>query len=497
LLTAEHIEGFVEGCLRANFDNPAEIPECHREWWRMCCSTHKFVALSAPRGHAKSTAITLSYTLACVLFRERKFILLVSDTESQSAFFLGNIKKELSDNANIKKLFGVSHLVKDTETDCIVEFDDGHQARLLAKGSEQKLRGINWDNRRPDLIICDDIENDEMVMNAERREKFRKWFNGALLPSRSKDGIVRIIGTILHMDSMLERLMPKPYDKHVLREELKEVGPSRNFTYSAKYKAHNHDFSQILWPAYKSKEWLQQERSTYLSQGMGEIYSQEYLNIPIDESSSLFRKADFREWKEKDLVGKPLHYYISCDLAVTLKQKADWSVFVVGGVDAESRLYILEVIKERMDSLSICDTILSLNKRFDPEFVVMEKGMLTNSILPVLNQKMLAENNFVVLHTLTPSTDKVSRAQSIRARMRSGNVFFNKEAEWFEPLLTEMSRFPRDIHDDQVDALSYLGLALDKFVEAPTPKEVEEEERYEALSESGFFDQGRSAITGY
>ena len=497
MLTAEHIEGFVVACLHKNFDTPAEIPDCHREWWEMCCHKHKFVAIAAPRGFAKSTAITLSYTLAAILFRERKFVLLVSDTESQAAFFLGNIKKELEDNEDIKKLFGVAQLVKDTETDCIVEFSDGTQARIIAKGSEQKLRGINWDNRRPDLIICDDTENDEIVMNSDRREKFRKWFNGALLPCRSKEGIIRIVGTILHMDSMLERLMPKPYDKHVVRSELKEVNLPRNFTYSAKYKAHNHDFSEILWPAYKSKDWLQQERSSYIAQGMGEIYSQEYLNIPIDESASLFRRGDFREWKEKDLVGKPLHYYIACDLAVTLKQKADWTVFAVGGVDAEGKLYILEIVKERMDSLTICDTILSLNKRYDPEFLVMEKGMLANSILPVLNQKMLEENNYVTIHTITPTQDKVARAQSMRARMRSGNVFFNKEAEWFDPLLLEMSRFPRDVHDDQVDAMSYLGLALDKFVEAPTAKEIEEEIREESMMESGFFDQGRNNYTGY
>jgi hypothetical protein len=169
-LDAQTIEGFVNACLKREFDNPSEIPECHREWWQMCCSPHKFVAIAAPRGHAKSTAITLSYTLANILFRERKFVLLISDTEAQSSFFLGNIKKELEGNEDIKRLFGVKCLLKDSETDCIVEFDDGYTARFIAKGSEQKLRGINWDNRRPDLIVIDDAENDEIVMNPDRRE---------------------------------------------------------------------------------------------------------------------------------------------------------------------------------------------------------------------------------------------------------------------------------------------------------------------------------------
>ena len=54
-----------------------------------------------PRGiwdyskHAKSTSITLSYVLAEVLFRNRRFVLLVSDTEAQAAMFLGQITQAL------------------------------------------------------------------------------------------------------------------------------------------------------------------------------------------------------------------------------------------------------------------------------------------------------------------------------------------------------------------------------------------------------------------
>jgi len=43
-------------------------------------------------------------------------------------------------------------------------------------------------------------------MNKDRRDKFKRWFYGALLPSRSKEGVIRYVGTILHMDSMLENL---------------------------------------------------------------------------------------------------------------------------------------------------------------------------------------------------------------------------------------------------------------------------------------------------
>ena len=61
---------------------------------------------------------------------------------------------------------------------------------------------------RPGLIVGDDMENDEIVMNKDRRLKFKRWFYGALLPCLSDRGKIRIVGTILHLDSLLENLMP-------------------------------------------------------------------------------------------------------------------------------------------------------------------------------------------------------------------------------------------------------------------------------------------------
>lgn len=495
-LTAEVIEGFVSSMLLKSFDGAAAIPECHREWWQMCCSPHKFVALAAPRGHAKSTAITLSYTLACLLFRERQFILLVSDTESQSSFFLNNIKREIDTNNDLKKFFHVSKFIKDTETDFIVEFEDGYQARIIAKGSEQKLRGINWDNKRPDLIVCDDMENDEIVMNKERREKFRRWFTAALLPCRSKDGIVRFVGTILHMDSQLERLMPKEHDRTVIRTELKISTTMAAPWYAAKYKAHNPSFSHILWEDYKNAAWLKAERANAVADGLGDVYSQEYLNIPIDEANSFFRKTDFGVMREEDH-SKKMNYYLSTDLAVSLKQKSDYTVLTVGGIDEDGKLNIVEVLKERMDSLETINTILQLNKKYDFNFCVFEKGAISHSILPMLNMKMHEENNYVTIYDLTPTQDKMTRAQSIRARMRAGAVKFDKAADWYIDLEQECMRFPRDAHDDQVDTLSLLGQALDKFVEAPTKEEIEVEAYEDELKESHLDMGGRSEISGY
>lgn len=496
MLTAEVIEGFVNTFLKKRFDGPVETPDCHREWWDMCCSPHKFVAIAAPRNHAKSTAITHSYVLANIVFRERTFILLVSDTEAQASFFLNDLKQELIENEDIVKVFGVRGLIKDSQTDFIVEFEDGYQARVIAKGSEQKLRGLKWDQRRPDLLVLDDLENDEIVMNDDRRKKFRDWFSGALIPCKSINGIVRFVGTILHMDSMLMRFMPRERNKENLVTPLCTKGPFKTAWYSAIYKAHTPKFENILWPTRCTRDFLEGERNHFLSQGQPDKYSQEYLNQPIDESMAFFRRTDFRKMVEEDFKKNKI-FYIGCDLAVTTATEADYTAFVVGGVDQDGILNIVETIRERIDSVDIVSTILALNKKYDPQYFFFEKGAITNSILPHLQVAQIEQDNFVTTELFARVVDKKQFAHSIQARMRSGRVKFDKDSEWWGDLEQECLRFPRDAKNDQVDALAMLGYGVNKWIDAPTAKELEEEDYLEDFVLSGLDKEGISEWTGY
>ena len=504
MLNASVIEGFVGSCLLKRFDGSAKIPECHRDWWKLVTGPEKFVAIAAPRSHAKSTAISLSYTLASVLFRNKRFVLMVSDTETQANLFLGSIKQELQENQDIIELFGIKRdekgivkFKKDTESDIIVELDDGHTFRIIAKGAEQKLRGLIWNGSRPDLVICDDMENDELVMNKDRREKFRRWFMGALLPVRSTNGEVRIVGTILHMDSMLERLMPKDSDKQTKTEGLKTYSTRRQMWRSVKYKAHNHDFSLVLWPERHPAESLKRIRQEYLEQGLPDVYSQEYLNVPIDEAKTYFKRQDFLEMKEEDYKKKKM-YYVAADLAISERERSDWSAMITGGMDEDGILHIVDVIRDRLDGLEICDTILAVQRLRDPEMFGIEETQISKAIGPFLNRAMVEQNTFPTVIGLSPHrTDKQTRARSIQARMRAGAVRFDKKADWYQALEDEMMRFPRDRHDDQVDAMAYLGLIVDKMIDAPTKEEMEEQDYEEEKQTSGIYETGRSSYTGY
>lgn len=496
-LNAQGLLGFSETVLASKYDNPKPTPDCHLEWWDLCCSESPLVAIAAPRGHAKSTAISLAYLLACVLFRERSFVLLISATYEQACLFLGNIKAALLDNEDLRELFEIKGFTKEREDDIICEFNDGGKFRIMAKGSEQSLRGAQWDFKRPDLIICDDLESDEQVENKDRRKKFRQWFFGALVPCKSDTGIVRVVGTILHMDSLLQRLMPKDLDKDTVTLSLKQYTNKKLPWKSVKYQAHDSDFSHILWKEQWPEQKLRETRQGFIEQGEPEVYSREYLNRPIDEEFAYFKPDDFIEMEDKDR-NQHFKYYVGVDLAISESETADYSAFVVGATDKNGMLYVVDVIRERLDGKEIVDTLFYLNNRYEPELIVIEAGAIEKALGAFINVEMFEEGgSFLPLVKMTPVKDKAYRARSIQARMRAKRVKFDTTQDWFVDFQTELIQFPKAPHDDMVDALAYLGLSLHKMTNAPTKKEREEELWEEDMANSQMFDQGRSAYTGY
>lgn len=502
-LTASIIEGFVGSVLAKRFDDAVETPQFHKELWELACSDHQFVAIAAPRGHAKSTAGTLAYGLAELLFRNSRYCLIVSDTEAQAAMFVSSMKQEISENESLIDLFGIKRnekkqasLIKDTETDFIVQFEDGKTFRVMGKGAEQKLRGLLWDGIRPDLVLVDDLENDELVMNKDRRDKLKRWFRGALIPALSLKGKMRMWGTILHMDSVLENLMPN--DKWTQDDGLKvyTTYPKKLMWKSVKYRAHTPNFDKILWPQRFSKEYFKVRMEEFSKDGMMDLYSQEYLNNPLDETVAYFRRGDFLNEPEEDKK-KQVRYYITLDPAVSTEARSDYSVFVVAAVDEDRGLHIRNVIRERMDTKEIIDTILSLQKIYDADAFGIEDMMITKSIGPFLREEMIKQNIFPnVIKLKHGGKDKIQRARSIQGRMRAKTVKFDKTSDWYPVFEDELLKFPRGVKDDQVDAFAYLGMLLDNIIEAPTEKEVEEEE-YEFELRQSEQPTGRSQWAGY
>ena len=480
MLNSPKIYGFVKGCLMSSFDNPQPIPEFHKTLWGLYTQDEKFIAAAAPRGHGKSTATTLSYALCEALFRDSKFIIILSDTEGQSSNFLGDIKAQLIENEDIHNLFGKPRFIKESETNIIVEMPDGHQFRIMAKGAGQRLRGLKWRNKRPDLILVDDLEDDEAVESKDRRNKLYRWFTNAVVPALSDDGKIRVVGTILHMDSVLEKLLNK------------------RMWISKRYRAHSEDFSDILWPEKFTRERLEQIRDSYVEDGNPAGYSQEYLSYPIDESTAYFRRDDFQAFNPDTVDFDRLTYYTAVDFAITERESSDYTVIATVGIDEDNKMYVVDIDRGRWDGKEIIDKMMDKQLRYEPELYTVEAGAIQKALGPFLKEEMLRTGVFLNLKEMTPVKDKQTRARSIQARLRQGTVFFNTRADWYPDLEQEMVRFPRDKHDDMVDALAWIGLTLNNIVPGKTKQEHKDELEDEYWDEmEGDEPFGIDNVTGY
>lgn len=480
MLDPEVLEGFAGSLLSPRFDNPCKTPKFHKELWELCCSDAAKVAIAAPRGHAKSTAVTHCYVLASVLFMQKSNVMILADTETQGVQFLTDIRMELEENQDLREIFQIHGFLKDNEKELIVSMGDSkHLFRIFVKATGQSLRGSKWRGKRPDLILGDDMENDEMVTNPERRAKFKRWLLAALLPSLSDKGQIRIVGTILHADGLLEWCL------------------NANGWKTARYEAHNDDFSTILWPEKFSKERLLNIRKDYEEAGELDVYAQEYRNQPIDESQSHFRSGDFIDIKDED---EYLEYYIGVDLAISQKQTADFSVFAVIGVNKAGKLKVVDIVRGRFDSLRIVEEVFTLQKRYHPQYFLFEDDNINKSIGPFLYREMQERNVYPLIETIRPSKDKLTRARALIAMMRAGNMEYYRKSEWFADLFMEMKYFPRGKHDDQVDALSIIGLFLQNLFEADDTSTYEDDpddDDWDQEDEWDMFASDRNSTTGY
>ena len=145
--------------------------------------------------------------------------------------------------------------------------------------------------------------------------------------------------------------------------------------------------------------------------------------------------------------------------------------------------------------MEVIEEIFAVEEAWHPEVHFMERGVIEKSFGPFLHAQMLAKGVYPIIDLVVPVKDKVTRARGWQAKTKAHHVHFDKDAPWWDDLFEEMNRFPKSKNDDQVDVQSQFGLKLDEIRNAPTDKQLEEEE-YEYARHEASFD-GRSQVTGY
>ena len=432
----------------------------HRELIRLLFENSDDLVVAAPRGHAKSTITALLYPLHQVLFKRRHYIPIVRKTMTDAEEAIDCLRKELETNKQILADFG--QVVKRGKTRSILLNTD---ALIVAKTRGSKIRGTRYRQYRPDLIICDDLEDDQHIESKEQRESDEKWFNSAISNAVAPGGRTVIIGTVLHAHSLLSKLLANAtYVRRIFRavvswpeetelwEKWREIyqdiaqGKDAALEFFRKHRQRMLAGAEVLWPSRFPFYDLMR-----LREKIGSLsFSQELQNNPVDPDSQLVKEEWIRYYEESELENLGLTMFGACDPSISKKQTADDSAIVSVARASNGILYVRDCDASRRSMLGTTSVILRKSTQyqyagFAIEVVAYQAALAENVMAESVKQKV-----YVPVIALKNPVDKRTRFASISPLIENGTIRFLRSQR---KLVEQLVGFPKWDHDDCFDGL--------------------------------------------
>lgn len=400
----------------------------------------KTLCIVSFRGSGKSTIVTTSYPIWAILGKQqKKFVLILCQTRTQAKQHMMNLRRELEDNIVLKNDLGPFQEETDEWGSSSLVFSV-QGARITVASTEQSIRGLRHHQHRPDLIICDDVEDMASAKTREGRQKTYQWLTGDVIPTGDRNTKLVVIGNLLHEDSLLMRL-----GKDIRERKL-----------DGEFKAYPlmDENGKIIWPGkYPTSADVDEEMRKI---GNEISWKREYLLKIIPDEDQAIDPAWLCTYDELPKSKSVRQIIIGVDLAISQKDTADNTAIVVGyvyGHEEGFRVYILpNPINEKMN---FPNTITTLTALYNAH---RDKGEVKLCIEDVGYQRAVIdqlEHNGISATGIRVSGDKRSRLVSISSLIQSKKIRFPRTGA--EHLIQQLTGFGMEKHDDLADAFTLIA----------------------------------------
>lgn len=450
---------------------------------------------AAPRGSAKSTLITLVNPLHDVCYGLENFIVFISNTAPLSEQKVKDIRDEIINNRMLVDTFGLRFSRKASgQTQFILENGDGHRVLFMPFGKGASVRGVRFGPHRPSKIICDDVEKSEEVLNERIRDKDARWLYGDVTKAGNENTNVEFVGTTLHRDSLLEKLLVNPkYEGRKFRsviswsehEELWDQwrtiymnidNDNRQLEALAFFELHKEQMlkgTEVMWP--------EKEPYYYLMEEMLEIgrrmFFQEKQNEALGSEDKVF--TEFHWYKEEpggiriesngmlipwdELRGSGI---AAIDPATGQEkpkkgQLGDYTCIPIAYQDRRGRIFVHHDYTKRTPPTKYIGEVFELYERFGFHRIGVETNLYRDLLTDNLKAEMVKRNNQrkagdirLKFYEITQSENKHGRIFRLEPKVTHGWILFNRAlSQEFKNMLFD---YPHADHDDGPDALEML-----------------------------------------
>lgn len=422
---------------------------------------------AAPRGHGKSQVLSFLLIIWCICYKYKRNILLISDTLDQAKSFISAIKTELEENELIKADFGDLVSEEKWAQDKIIT---SNKVQVYGRGAGQKLRGNKYGSIRPELVIIDDLENDEAVETEAQRKKLFNWFMKALIPVGTPTTDYIYIGTVLHYESLLQKLLTEPsfsmwdrkryqavqkFSESPLWDRWEEMLLDENNPNAGEdaYKFYRENRTEMLsdvkclWPE-SGEDYYYDMMVLRVSDSAS--FASEYMNEPIDPSQAEFLEEWFDYYYELPEI---VEVYGACDPSLG-KAKSDRAAIIWAGKDANGYLYIMEVNMGRYHPDRLIDLIIAGSMKYSSKLksVTIETVQFQAMFKDEVAKRGLNAGIQIPINEFNDKTPKEVRLRGLIPRIKNKYIKFRKDQN---VLINEFRRFPKG-SDDGMDAVNMI-----------------------------------------
>ena len=355
--------------------------------------------------------------------------------------------------------------------------------KVTALGAETKIRGRRHHEHRPTLIVLDDIEHEIEVRSAEQRKRKEDWFNKAVLKAGTSLTNVIVVGTILHFDSLLAKLIDPKFtpgwaghkyqavcswsDRPELWSKWESIfchrkdfeGRSGPDAARAYFQANAESMvagTNVLWPQLEDYLSLMELR---LKEGRLSFDSEKQ-NEPVNPEDCYFQESDLHYWDDEfgsaeDLIEafkRRSAIVGACDPSMGREGRTgDDSAIVSLLRDTRTGiLYVLDADIRRRRPDAIIEDVIAYHKRRRYQRFAMETNQFQKFLSDELERRSRQAGAYIPIRGINNTTDKLGRIQRLQPLISSGTLRFSRRQV---TLLEQLRQFPMGAHDDGPDAL--------------------------------------------
>lgn len=311
-------------------------------------------------------------------------------------------------------------------------------------------------------IIDDPLKDRDSAESETIRQSIKDWYSSTFYTRLAPGGGVLVIMTRWHEADLAGWLL------QCMKEAEQEAADTGEWpddadrwevvrypaiaTYDEPYRK----AGEALHPERYDLKALNKIKRTLIPRDWEALYQQN----PVSSDGDYFKKDFFRYYDTAPPLDT-LRIYSAWDLAIGKKETNDFTCGVVVGVDRNSDIWLLHRYYGRFDANELIQQFFHCQRTWNPVLQGIEHGQIEMTLEPFILKEMNEKREkFNYTKLKTRGNDKLTRARPIQGRMEQGRVYFPRNADWAKEMESEMLAFPSGKHDDQVDAIAWIGQML-------------------------------------